>query len=86
MQQEFIHDVEKGQPEFLVVVNTGTSWMTWADADPGLFNWIKSYPRTAYDIIGVIEMYPNHTEYRWGKEAVAEKPKTYNAIFVWKKR
>ncbi len=86
MQQEFIHDVEAAQPEYLVLVNTGTSWMTWADADPALFKWINRYPRTSYDLIGVTEMYPSHTEYRWGKEAVAEKPKTYNAIFVWKKK
>jgi hypothetical protein len=86
MQQEFIHDVETAQPEFLVLVNTGTSWMTWADYDPALFNWINSYPRQLYDLIGVTEMYPSHTEYRWGKEAVAEKPKTFNAIFVWKRK
>ncbi len=86
MQQEFIHDVEKAQPEFVVLVNTGTSWMTWADADPALFKWVNNYPKQSYDLIGVTEMYPSHTEYRWGKEAVVEKPKTYNAIFVWKRR
>jgi hypothetical protein len=86
MQQEFIHDVETAKPEYLVLVNTGTSWMTWADADPALFNWIKDYHRQSYDLIGLTEMYPSHTEYLWGKEAVAEKPKTYNAVFIWKRR
>lgn len=86
MQQEFIHDVETAKPEYLVVVNTGTSWMTWADADPALFNWIKTYPHESYEIVGVTEMFDDHTEYRWGKDAVAEKPKTYNAIFVWKRK
>jgi hypothetical protein len=86
MQQEFIHDVETAKPEFLVVVNTGTSWMTWADADPALFNWIRRYPGSRYDLVGVAEIYPSHTEYRWGREAAAEKRKTDNAIFTFKKK
>jgi hypothetical protein len=86
MQAEFIHDVEKAQPEFLVLVNTGTSWMTWADADPALFKWINSYPRPLYDLIGVAEMYPDHTAYRWGREAAAEKTTNFNAIFTFKRK
>jgi hypothetical protein len=86
MQREFIHDVEAARPEYLVLVNTGTSWMTWADADPQLFKWISGYPKNSYDLIGVVEMYPDHSEYRWGKEAASEKPKTYNAIFTWKRK
>jgi 4-amino-4-deoxy-L-arabinose transferase-like glycosyltransferase len=86
MQQEFIHDVETAKPEFLVVVNTGTSWMTWADADPALFNWIRRYPGSGYDLVGVAEIYPSHTEYRWGREAAAEERKTDNAIFTFKRK
>ncbi len=86
MQEEFIHDVEKARPEFLVEVNMGTSWMTWADADPALFKWIRSYPGPWYDLIGVAEIYPTHTEYRWGKDAAAEKSTNYNAIFTFKRR
>ncbi len=86
MQEEFIHDVEKARPEFLVEVNMGTSWMTWGDADPALFKWIRSYPGPWYDLIGVAEIYPTHTEYRWGKDAAAEKSTNYNAIFTFKRR
>ena len=32
MQEEFIHDVETARPEYLVVVNMDSSWMTWAEA------------------------------------------------------
>jgi hypothetical protein len=86
MQKEFIHDVETAKPEFLVLVNTGTSWMPQAGGDAAsLFNWIYSYERQGYNLIGLIEMYPDRTEYFWGPEAGAEKPKTYNAIFVWQR-
>jgi hypothetical protein len=85
MQQEFIHDVETGRPEYLVVVNMDSSWMTWAAGDPALFNWIHQYTRSC-DLVGVAEIYPNHTEYRWGKEAAAEKPKTLSAIFTFKRK
>jgi hypothetical protein len=86
MQQEFIHDVETGKPEYLIVVNMGTSWMTWAEGDPMLFNWIHDYTKLSYDLAGVAEIYPTHTEYRWGSEAAAEKPKTLSAIFTFKRK
>ncbi len=86
MQREFIHDVETDKPEYLVLVNMQTSWMTWASGDPTLFNWIHQYPGLCYDLIGVTEIYPTHAEYHWGREAVAEKPKTLSAIFTYKRR
>lgn len=86
MQQEFMHDVETAKPEYLVIVNTGSSWMTYTNADPALFNWTKTYPRESYEMVGVAEMFNDHTEYRWGKENLVEKPKTYNAIFTWKRK
>jgi hypothetical protein len=86
MQEEFIHDVETGKPEYLVVVNEGSSWMTWAGGDHTLFDWIHQYPARWYDLIGVAEIYPTHTEYRWGKDAAAEKPKTLNAVFTFKRK
>jgi hypothetical protein len=86
MQTEFIHDVETAKPEYLVVVNLDTSWMTWAAGDPTLFSWIHQYPGRYYDLVGVAEIYPDHTDYRWGKETAAEKPKTLSAIFTYKRR
>jgi hypothetical protein len=86
MQQEFIHDIETNKPEYLVLVNTPTSWMTWGAGDPALFDWIHHYPGLWYDLIGVAEIYPSHTDYRWGKEAAAEKPKTLSAIFTFKRK
>jgi hypothetical protein len=87
MQNEFIHDVETAKPEFLVLVNSGTSWMNWTGGDSAsLFRWINNYERQGYNLIGEIEMYPDHSEYRWGPDAAAEKPKNFNAIFVWQRK
>ena len=80
-----MHDIETGRPEYLVVINMDSSWMTWAAGDHTLFNWIHQYT-SSYDLVGVTEIYPNHSEHRWGKEAVAEKPKTLSAIFTFKRK
>ena len=85
MQEEFIHDVETGHPAYLVLVNLDSSWMSWAAGDHTLFNWIRQYS-SSYELVGVAEIYPSHTEYRWGKEAMAEKPKTLSAIFTFKRK
>jgi len=85
MQEEFIHDIETARPEYLVVVNMDSSWMTWAAGDRRLFNWVHQYTGS-YDLVGLTEIYPDHTEYRWGKAAVADKPKTLSAIFTFKRK
>jgi hypothetical protein len=86
MQEEFMGDVEKARPEFLVVINMPTSWTMWVNVNATLSDWVRSYPAAYYDLIGVTEIYPARAESRWGKERAAEQPKTYSAIFVFKRR
>ena len=86
MQEEFMRDIETARPKFLVVVNVAASWMSWGDGDPALYNWIRTYPAALYDLAGVIEIFPTHSDYHWGREAAAEKLKTYSAIFVFQRK
>jgi len=85
MQREFIHDIESARPEFLVLVNNGTSWTTWPNADRTIFYWSRQYPGQFYQLAGVVAMYPSYTEYLWGKDAAAASVKTSSAIYVYKR-
>ena len=86
MQREFIHDIESARPEFLVVVNNGTSWTTWPNSDRTIFYWATQYPGQFYQLAGVAAMYPSYTEYLWGKEASAAGVKTSSAIYVYQRK
>lgn len=88
MQQEFSHDIEKAKPEFLVMINTnlGSSWGIHSETDPVFLDWIRSCPGPSYDLIGLTEIFPTHTEYHWGKEAASETLKTDFSIFTYKRK
>lgn len=86
MQKEFIHDIESARPEFLVLVNNGTSWTTWPNADRTIFYWARQYPPQFYDLAGIVAMYPSYTEYLWGKEADPANVKTSSAIYVFQRK
>jgi hypothetical protein len=86
MQKEFIHDIESNRPEFLVLVNNGTSWTTWPNADRTIFYWSRQYPAQFYELIGVAAMYPSYTEYLWDKEANPAQVKTASAIYVFRRK
>jgi hypothetical protein len=86
MQKEFIHDVESARPEFLVLVNNGTSWTTWPEADRTIFYWARQYPGQYYQLAGVVAMYPAYTEYLWGKEAASADVKTSSALYVYQRK
>jgi hypothetical protein len=86
MQKEFIHDVESARPEFLVLVNNGTSWTTWPNADRTIFYWTRQYPGQFYRLAGVAAMYPAYTEYLWGKDAATANVKTTSALYVFQRK
>jgi hypothetical protein len=86
MQKEFIHDVESARPEFLVLVNNGTSWTTWPNGDRTIFYWTRQYPPQFYDLAGIVAMYPSYTEYLWGKEADPANVKTSSAIYLFQRK
>jgi hypothetical protein len=86
MQRTFIQEIESARPEFLVVVNSVTSWGAWPGADQTVVDWSRSYPGQFYNLAGVAAMYPSYTEYIWGKEAATATVKTPSSIYVYKRK
>jgi len=89
MQKEMIGQIEKAVPEFVVFVQVPHSWL----ARPGspqaaaFFSWADSYLNTGYTLVGIADMLsPDHTEYRWGDEAKAYRPRSRMVIAVFEKK
>jgi len=66
MQQEFIRDVEPANPEYLVIVNVNMSWPRKPSSPTLLFDWYPSFAAERYTSVGVADIRPDQTIYRWG--------------------
>jgi hypothetical protein len=66
MQQEMIHEIEKGRPDYVVYVRVAYSWLQYTDSNPLIFDWFDRYQREQLRLVGLVEIQPDGpTEYRW---------------------
>jgi hypothetical protein len=88
-QQEFISDVEKVSPKYVVLYAHPISWMTNPKSDMTIFGWIDKYTRENYDIIAYADIYSDQTLYVWDRENVMKNPpnpKSQYKILVYEKK
>lgn len=88
MQNEMIGEIEAARPEYVVMVNVATTWMSDDDSPTRLFDWWDVY-RGRYQRVGVADMISEErTEYRWDAAAApgAYAPKSGNYLAVYKRR
>jgi Flp pilus assembly protein TadD len=69
MQDEFISDVEKTQPDYIVFITYPSSWIQVSQISSfTILHWWATYqPQRYKKIVGVADIISDdHTEYRWG--------------------
>ncbi len=70
-QQEFIRDVEKAQPRFIVFFDHVISLLVQANTDQTIFQWGSKYLNKHYHLIGVVDtLGPLDIRYLWGQDFV----------------
>jgi hypothetical protein len=66
MQDEMIHELEDGRPEYVVFINMQSSWTRRADSQVKIDDWWNAYSAQNYDLAGVADIKsPELTEYHW---------------------
>jgi multidrug transporter EmrE-like cation transporter len=86
MQADFIRDVESAKPEYLVVVNVSASWLIQPGAPSGLFRWMSPYYERRYQQVGVVDLSPQGTIYRWDAEAASYRPRSSNYLLIMRRK
>ena len=86
MQADFIRDVENAKPEYLVVVNVSASWLIQPGAPSGLFRWMSPYYERRYQQVGVVDLSPQGTIYRWDAEAANYRPRSSNYLLIMRRK
>jgi hypothetical protein len=86
-QQEFISDVEKAAPRFLVFFNHPYSWMTNAKTENLIFPWFDNFAKN-YKTIGFAEMNENGTKYVWEPNVDMQNhpPKSQFTVYVFERK
>lgn len=86
MQREFIKDIEKTEPEFVVLVRVQTSWLMDYFSDKTILTWQRNgYLKKNYDRVGIINI-DETSRYFWGKDIEKYKNRLTNYIFIYKRK
>lgn len=69
MQKEMAREIEASCPQYIVCTNMPATWPL-ANAEPEkyfILRWWAHY-RQNYDLVGLVELCPDHTYYRWDNQ------------------
>lgn len=87
MQREMIDEIESARPKFLIFVNVATSWLVRPHSEQLIFQWVREYCRTYYEIAGIIDILSRDTtEHRWDDDVRGYAPRSQCWLAVYKRR
>jgi hypothetical protein len=83
-QREFIKDVEKTKPRYLVYFNHGISLFVQPTADRYIFEWANKYITENYHLVGAADMVDGMaTNYLWKEQLAGFQQKGQNCIYTY---
>jgi hypothetical protein len=87
-QKEFIADVEKANPKYLVFYSHPISWMANPKVKNLIFPWFDKFSAEKYNLIGFADMYDDNTNYVWAPDLdmVNNPPKSQYKIFIFERK
>ena len=86
MHEEMIREIEAARPEHLVFVQVATSWLAGPESEQHILEWSQTYVAEHYDLVGIVDLHEEGTEYRWGVEAAAYPPRSTELMYVFRLR
>ncbi len=88
MQAQMEAEIERAQPEIIVLVSNPKSWVAWSKAvsTDEIFAWADKYVAQYYDVVGLAETYETSTKYYWGVEAQNHSSSSPSQIYVLKRK
>jgi hypothetical protein len=87
-QKEFISDVEKANPRFLVFFAHPISWMANPKTENLIFPWFDKFSSEKYKLIGYADMYDNNTSYVWepNPDLINKPAKSKYKIYIFERK
>ncbi len=88
MHKEMIQEIESANPKLLIFVHVSGSWLVRRGSTKTIFEWFdsSSYIINSYETVGLVEIYPGQSAYRWNEQARNRTPATDHWITVYKRK
>jgi hypothetical protein len=85
-QREFVRDVEKANPKYLVYFNHPISLFVQPNTDKYVFDWANKFVSSKYHLVGLVDMIEGqHSTYLWRDQIMNYKPISSNIIYVYER-
>ena len=86
-QREFIADVEKARPRYIVFYNHPISLLVQPESDRSIWTWYDKYIQD-YNIIGAVEMVDGYVQsnYYWKEQLANFKPQSQTVIYIYERK
>ncbi|MES2568261.1 MAG: glycosyltransferase family 39 protein [Bacteroidota bacterium] len=85
-QREFVKDVEKAKPKYLVYFNHPISLFVQPNTDKYVFEWANKYVNENFHLVGLVDMIEGqHATYLWREQINNYKPVAQNVIYVYER-
>lgn len=85
MQKEMASEIEAASPSFVVFVNSRLSWLVRPGSERYIFSWFEGY-RKDFELVGLVEIFEDRTEYRWEEDLLNHKPEPGNNLQIYRRR
>jgi hypothetical protein len=85
MQKEMAGEIEASQPEYVVFVRAGLSWLPRPDSDRFIFDWFNKYAEN-YQIVGVADGVRPEPQYVWGTAAETYRQRSPAELLVFRRK
>jgi 4-amino-4-deoxy-L-arabinose transferase-like glycosyltransferase len=88
MRREFMDDTEKAKPRFIVLVNVGSSWMSWKKTSQvqTFIDWTTQYPAKFYELIGLAAVYQTNSAYFWDPDGIAKNINAASSVLLFRRK
>jgi 4-amino-4-deoxy-L-arabinose transferase-like glycosyltransferase len=87
MQEEMISQVERSDPEFIVMISVSTSWIRRPESEKKIFSWMKDYFSKYYRPVMTADILSDKTLWRTERELESSfPPPSYNQLIVFKRK
>lgn len=86
MQQDAIHEIEAAHPEYIVNVNVFFSWFPRPQSDGAIFQWARTYIQQHYQLVGLVDLKPQGSEFRWDDAAREDSSRSANFVEIFRRK
>lgn len=87
MQGQMAHEIETGDPDYVVFVHSTVSWMQRPNSPMVIYDWFRKYRTEKLQLAAWIEVKPpDHTEYHWSASESTFEPESQFWIAIFRRK